>query len=73
MSESLEFKLNGAEYIELKNLLKVTGLCGSGGAAKAVIDEGQVSVDGLKEIRKSFKVMAGQSVVFDGHSIKVLA
>ena len=32
-----EFKLEGHEFIELNNLLKVTGLCESGGEAKTAI------------------------------------
>ena len=37
-----EFNLEGREYIELNDLLKVTGLCNSGGMAKAAIAEGRV-------------------------------
>ncbi len=41
-----EFELGNHEFIELHNLLKVTGLCASGGEAKALIATGQVAVDG---------------------------
>lgn len=34
-----------SDYVELKHLLKLTGVCDSGGAAKTVISEGQVRVD----------------------------
>jgi len=38
--------------LELDNLLKVTGLCASGGSAKTVIAEGRVTVDGHVELRR---------------------
>lgn len=67
------FNLNGTEYIELKNLLKVAGLVEHGGAAKAAITENQVQVDGQPETRKACKIRSGQTVTFQGKSIKVLA
>lgn len=35
-----EFNLEGREFIELNDLLKIKGLCESGGMAKAAIAEG---------------------------------
>ncbi|MES3039398.1 MAG: RNA-binding S4 domain-containing protein [Bdellovibrionota bacterium] len=70
---NIEFKLNGTEYIELKNLLKVSGLCDTGGAAKGAIEQGEVQVDGVVETRKALKVKPGQIVVFKSDTIKVLA
>jgi ribosome-associated protein len=67
-----EFKLEGHEFIELNNLLKVTGLCASGGEAKAVIAEGRVKVDGNLELRKRCKIRKDQIVEFEGHQIIVL-
>ena len=66
-----EFKLEGREYIELNDLLKVTGLFGSGGAAKTAIVEGRVTVDGRPEPRRRCKVRAGQVVGFEGDTIEV--
>jgi len=66
-----EFSLEGRDFIELNNLLKVKGLCESGGMAKAVIAEGLVMVDGKVELRKRCKICAGQIVEFDGHTISV--
>jgi ribosome-associated protein len=68
-----EFKLEGSEFIELHNLLKIKGLCESGGMAKAVIAAGLVTVDGNVELRKRCKIRSGQVVVFDGHAIAVQA
>lgn len=62
-----EFQLEGREFIELHNLLKVTGLCASGGMAKAVIAEGLVKVDGNVELRKRCKIRAGQVEIGRAH------
>jgi len=64
------FKLED-EYIELIKLLKVTGLCDSGGMAKVVTGEGQVKVDGVVELRKRCKIRKGQIVEFEGDVIEV--
>lgn len=48
-----EFSLAGRDFIELHNLLKVTGLCPSGGQAKALIAEGLVRVNGQCHRRSS--------------------
>lgn len=66
-----DFKLDGREFIELNNLLKVTGLCDSGGSAKTVIAEGRVTVDGHVELRRRCKLRTGQVVEFEGHTITV--
>jgi ribosome-associated protein len=67
-----EFDLNGREFIELNNLLKVTGKCSSGGAAKTMIAEGCVTVDGQVELRKRCKIRPGQVVEFEGQRITVV-
>jgi ribosome-associated protein len=67
-----EFELRNTEFIELNDLLKVTGVCSSGGAAKALIAEGRVRVDGEVELRKRCKIRKGQSVEFEGHEIVVV-
>jgi ribosome-associated protein len=64
------FLLQG-EYIELNKLLKVTGLCASGGEAKAMAAEGQVRVDGVVELRKRCKLHKGQQVEYAGRIIDV--
>ena len=72
MNNIIEFKLGESEYIELKNLLKVSGLCGTGGEAKVAIDQGEVFVDEKLETRKGCKVKSGQVVTFKKKSIKVI-
>lgn len=57
----LEFILAG-EFVELNQLLKLAGLCDSGGAGKMLVAAGGVSVDGRVELRKTCKIRAGQVV-----------
>ncbi len=66
-----EFILGSSEYIELNHLLKIMGLCVSGGMAKAVIADGLVKVDGAVELRKRCKIRNSQVVEFEGHKILV--
>jgi len=65
------FELEGREYIELNNLLKITGLCESGGMAKILISEGRVKVDNKVELRKRCKIRSGQIIEFDGQQVRV--
>lgn len=67
----IEFDLEGHDYIELHNLLKVTGLCDSGGVAKLLIADGLVTVDWTIETRKRCKVRAGQQVEYDRQCVVV--
>ena len=67
----LEFQLT-AEFIALNDLLKVTGVCASGGAGKALVASGQVRVDGAVESRKTCKIRAGQTVRVGKVEIHVL-
>jgi ribosome-associated protein len=59
--QQVSFDLS-TEYIELNQLLKLVGLCDSGGAGKMMVASGVVSVDGKKELRKTCKIRAGQRV-----------
>lgn len=68
----LEFPLKG-DHIALNQLLKLIGICPSGGSAKLVIAAGHVDVDGAVETRKTCKIRAGQVVAFDGTEIQVVA
>lgn len=67
-----QFELDGKEFIELHNLLKITGMCNSGGQAKLLIAEGMASVDGKVETRKRCKIRAGQYVEFNGEMVTVV-
>lgn len=66
-----EFLLEGHDYIELTNLLKLLGWCHSGGIAKQFIANGDVLVDGQLETRKKCKIRAGQKVEFNGQHVLI--
>lgn len=70
--QSIEFQLD-RDYIELNNLLKLTGVVSSGGAGKMIVASGDVRVNGVVETRKTCKILAGQLVSLDDVEIKVLA
>ncbi|HRF81375.1 MAG TPA: RNA-binding S4 domain-containing protein [Flavobacteriales bacterium] len=61
------------EYIELNQLLKLAGLCSSGGEGKHLVAAGLVSVDGQVELRKTCKIRPGQRVEFNGKELDVVA
>ncbi|WP_147195915.1 ribosome-associated protein YbcJ [Pantoea sp. MBD-2R] len=65
------FSLGKHAHVDLCDLLKLEGWVESGGAAKDAIADGQVTVDGKVETRKRCKIVAGQTVNFDGNSITV--
>lgn len=54
------------DHIELNQLLKLAGLCASGGQGKQLVAEGRVKVDGAIELRKTNKIRPGQVVECDG-------
>jgi ribosome-associated protein len=69
--QKVSFELT-ADYIELNQLLKVAGLCDSGGAGKQIVADGQVKVDGRQELRKTAKIRAGQKVRIGDIQIDVI-
>ena len=70
--DSIDFELD-RDFVELNQLLKLAGLCDSGGAGKQLVASGAVSVDGVREERKTAKIRAGQRVRLDDVEIRVLA
>ena len=62
-----------ADFIEVNQLLKLSGLCDSGGAGKTLVAEGRVMVDGQIETRKTAKIRPGQTVECENLSIMVVA
>ena len=59
--QNMTFPLRG-EFIELHKLIKLIGAAESGGAAKVIIAEGGVRVNGAIEVRKACKIRSGQTV-----------
>jgi ribosome-associated protein len=68
--QTIDFRLNG-EYVELNQLLKLNGVCDSGGAGKMIVASGDVKVDGKTELRKTCKIRAGQLVTVGDIAIRV--
>jgi ribosome-associated protein len=68
----IDFELD-RDYVELNQLLKLTGLCDSGGQGKQIVASGAVYVDGQQELRKTCKIHAGQVVRLGGVEIRVVA
>ncbi|RXZ38074.1 RNA-binding S4 domain-containing protein [Oxalobacteraceae bacterium CAVE-383] len=70
--QKCEFEVNGP-YVELNQLLKLVGLCDSGGAGKVMVAAGNVKVDGRAELRKTCKITPGQTVSVGDVVIRVKA
>ena len=74
MQETIHEKFElTSEYITLCNLLKVCGVADTGGAAKLMIIDGDVEVDGQMELRKGCKIRTGQRVSGYGFIIDVVS
>jgi ribosome-associated protein len=70
--QKINFTVDG-EFVELNQLLKLVGICDSGGAGKVIVAGGGVSVDGQQELRKTAKIRAGQVVTIGDMRITVIA
>ncbi len=60
------------EPVELYKILKFEGLCDNGGAAKAVIEQGEVKVNRVVETRKRKQIVAGDVIEFAGHTLNIV-
>lgn len=60
------------EPVELYKILKFEGIVDSGAAAKAVIDEGNVMVNGNVETRRRNKIKAGDLIEVGGEQYKIV-
>jgi len=69
--QNIDFELD-RDFVELNQLLKLVGLCDSGGAGKQLVANGAVQVDGAVELRKTAKIRAGQQVRVDDVVIRVV-
>ena len=59
------------EFIKLQDLLKLATLVGTGGEAKIVIQNGDVSVNGEVCTMRGKKIRPGDTVAFDGKELTV--
>jgi len=65
------YNLNGAEYIELIKLLKLLRIAESGGQAKMMVEDGEVTLNGSHESRKRAKLRPGDVVQIFGKKITI--
>lgn len=70
--QQVEFALT-RDHVALCDLLKLTGVADSGGQGKIMVANGEVTVDGKSESRKTAKIVAGQVVECLGVRIRVVA
>jgi ribosome-associated protein len=66
-----EVEITG-ETIRLGQLLKVAGVVDSGGEAKALIAEGQVSVNGEVETRRGRQLHTGDQLAAAGQQLRLV-
>ena len=59
------------EYIKLEALLKYAGLAETGGEAKLLIQDGQVSVNGEVCTMRGKKLRGGDTVTLEGRTVLV--
>ncbi len=59
------------EPVELYKILKFEGMVTSGGEAKTVIADGQVTVNGVIETQKRKKIMSGDVIEYGAEKIRL--
>jgi ribosome-associated protein len=57
--------------IRLGQLLKAAGLAGSGGEAKALLEAGEVTVNGEPEARRGRQLVPGDVVAVGDDSVRI--
>lgn len=59
------------EYIRLDSLMKFSGLCNSGGRAKYLIQNGEVTLNGEVCTMRGKKIRPGDRVTYNGRTVEV--
>ncbi len=60
-----------SEYITLQQLLKLVGICGTGGAAKMFLQSNFVKINGEPENRRGRKIYPGDLMEWDQYTIYI--
>ena len=60
-----------SEFIRLQDLLKLSGLCATGGMAKIVIQNGEVTLNGEVCTMRGKKLRSGDRISYDNTTIEV--
>lgn len=71
MTQQTKFYLENHPHVALNDLLKMVGIADTGGRAKLMVAEGNISVNGAIELRKTAKIQAGSIVTGAGFEILV--
>lgn len=61
----------GPDGIRLGQLLKLTGVAGTGGEAKLILESGDVQVNGRSETRRGAQLKAGDVVALPGVQLRL--
>ena len=61
------------EYIKLGQALKLAGLVSSGVEAKVVIQDGEIFVNGERELQRGKKLHEGDVISFNGEEVQIQA
>lgn len=61
----------GEDGIRLGQLLKLANLVETGGAAKQVLEAGEVTVNGRPETRRGAQLKRGDVVALAGHKVRL--
>ena len=70
MENNRTFKIDG-EYIELLALLKALGIAQTGGHAKMIVDDEEVTRNGEIELRRRAKCVKGDIISVGENKIKL--
>lgn len=60
------------DYIKLGQALKAAGLVESGVDAKFAVQDGLVKVNGVTEYQRGKKLTGGETVTFNGQTIRIV-
>ena len=60
------------EYIKLQDAMKLANAASTGGEAKLLIQDGQVTVNGQVEVQRGKKLHDGDVVTYNGETIQIV-
>jgi ribosome-associated protein len=61
----------GTDGIRLGQFLKLVGIAGTGGEAKAMLDAGIITVNGEVDTRRGAQLSKGDTVAIDGQQFRL--
>jgi ribosome-associated protein len=69
MTRDIEIR---GETIRLGQVLKLAGIAGSGGEARALVEGGGVTVNGEVEVRRGRQLHPGDEVAVEGEALRIV-